>query len=213
MMKDYFTPEFVLLAVVCIAGVTAVCFALVAAIRALCKTKKEYSPGSRIAWSVISLLCVAIVVLSFMSNIGWARLIIATFVIPLLQPLFLLVVTVVTSAYNKFSAGLTVVTVCSHVFFVGSNLLLPDAGEIGGEYMFFGLIEYMGDDRWYAVAVLMGVASILFTIVQLSIGLSVRTINENDPSVAAYYVKEYVRRRKNEMTLTQEENSSIVGGE
>ena len=67
MMKDYFTPEFVLLAV---AAVAAVYFAVVLIIRACDKKRAERKAYPRLIWLGVTLTCVAVTVVSYISNPG-----------------------------------------------------------------------------------------------------------------------------------------------
>ena len=170
-MSDHVRMLLTLLGIV--AAASAVYFALVLTVRACDKKRAERAVYPRLIWLGVTLTCVAVTVVSYISNMGWMRVMLIWSIIPLLQPIFLTTVSVVTAPWIKHSKALAAIAVINHICFVASNLMLPDFGDIGPSYVFFGLIhEY--NEILIVLAFITAIASIALTVAQLAVGLAVR---------------------------------------
>lgn len=86
-----------------------------------------------------AILCVLIMVASWFMNFGWLRFAFTIVPLPLVHIAALLIITVGAVRLNRRKINLAVVFM--QITFLLSYLLLPDGGDVGGLYMFFGLIH------------------------------------------------------------------------
>ncbi len=102
----------------------------------------------------------------FIFNMGWCRFMLIFMLVPVWYPLLLVVSASASAPAIKQSDLIRTCYIISHVFYVLSGLVLPDVGDDGPSYMFFGLIKYSHDGLMALSAVLF-IASIATMIVQI----------------------------------------------
>ena len=129
-------------------------------IRSFIKHRKLKNPGSmKYYYSMI--ICILIMIASWILNIGWYRMFLTFLAVPVVHAVFFAVVSV--KAISKFvlSDALKKYTLISHAAYASAYLLLPDGGDYGPMYVFFGLI------RNNAVAHIAGIFSLAAFIVNI----------------------------------------------
>ncbi len=92
-------------------------------------------------WYAIIILSVVIMLLSWVFNIGWFRLILTWVPLPLIHTIIFLVINFKSAARASSSSILKKYIPLSCTSYVLSYLLFPDGGDIGGMYLFFSLIR------------------------------------------------------------------------
>ena len=105
-------------------------------------------------------------IVGFIFNIGWCRIMLIFLLIPIWYPLLLVVSASASAPAIKQSTLIRICYIISHVFYVLSGLVLPDVGDEGPSYMFFGLIKY-SHDGLFVLASALFIASIAAMIVQI----------------------------------------------
>ncbi len=92
-------------------------------------------------YTAATLFCFASVLLSGFFNIGWIRFILIVSGIALVHPIALIVIIHTALKFVDWSASIKVLIVSAYITYVLGYFLLPDGGDIGPVYMFFGLIR------------------------------------------------------------------------
>jgi len=96
-------------------------------------------------------------VAGFVMNLGLHRLLMFFVLLPLWYPLLLLMSSAASASSIGSSVLLKITYVLSHICYVASGLVMPDIGNVGPGFVFFGLITDYPD--W-----LSRIADILFTV-------------------------------------------------
>ncbi len=125
-----------LIAVVAVAVLFLV-FKLICAVIKTIKMKRF----NVIAYTFISILCVAIAAVSWIFNMGWLRLILTLVAFPFVHAVLFVVIIAKSSAKVSLSVNLKKYIILSHITYIASYLLLPDGGDYGEMSFFFALIE------------------------------------------------------------------------
>ncbi len=89
----------------------------------------------------VALLCIIIVGLSWIFNMGWLRVIMTLVLIPFINAVIFLVINLIVSKYIDESNELKNINILFCLTYLLTYLLLPDAGDIGEMYVFFHLIH------------------------------------------------------------------------
>ena len=127
---------YLLIGVIIIAVLVIVCGTIIAIIKA-CK-KGEHNKRKDI---LLTLLCIAIAAASWIFNMGWIRFIMTFLLIPFIHAIVFFLVNLFSSKYiqkSKKSRNIYIMLCITYLLFY---LLLPDGGDVGEMYVFFGLIH------------------------------------------------------------------------
>lgn len=111
--------------------------AIACAVIAMVKAKKSGN-RMRVRYDVISIVSVLVAAASWLLNFGWIRFIMTLRAIPFIHAILFFFVNHFAAAYVKKSRALNSFTVLSYVFYMAAYLCLPDGGDIGPLYVFFG---------------------------------------------------------------------------
>lgn len=108
--------------------------------RAFWKKIKDLDAATK-KLSLLTVICVAVVILSWIFNMGWIRFALVFIPLPFVHTLAFLIIN--TKAAKKIPEfpKLKKMLMYSCLTYVLTYLLLPDGGDVGGMYMFFGLIK------------------------------------------------------------------------
>ncbi len=121
---------------------------------------------------LLSAVCTAIAAVNYALNMGWFRAVMLCLLLPFWYVMMLFMASKSASACldHKWSR---VMFIACHVCFLLSGLLFPDGGDVGGMYMFFGLMEdYPG--VLTDLSVVFFVASLALMIAQVKVANSLR---------------------------------------
>lgn len=130
----------ILVALIVLAWVVGVIAAIVAIVRT-CKKSKVKHNRLAIGWYVISVFCVLIMLISWVFNMGWYRVILTWFMFPVIHSIIFLWVNFKVASEISRSNGLNKPLLVSCITYLLPYLIFPDGGDIGGMYLFFGLIR------------------------------------------------------------------------
>ena len=139
-----FTFSTGILSAVVIAGAVLVIAGVIFAAAVIVKTVISSSKSgnkSRIKYILICVFCVLTATASWILNFGWLRLILTFTAIPLIHTAAFIIINTLALPYADKSKKLTVYGVLSFTTYLSGYLLLPDGGDYGPSYMFFGLIK------------------------------------------------------------------------
>lgn len=93
---------------------------------------------------MVILLCVLSIVIaavSWMANFGWIRFIMTFLLIPFIHAIIFFLTNLFVSSYVDKSRKLKMLNLFFIVTYLMFYIFLPDGGDIGGLYFFFGLIH------------------------------------------------------------------------
>ena len=109
-------------------------------IRAFIKAKRNKN-GAVVKWYAISVLCVGLMIPSWIFNMGWIRMVLTLLLVPVIHSFVFIYINFKLanglSAFGKYKKFLNL----SCITYLLTYFLLPDVGDVGGAYMFFTLIE------------------------------------------------------------------------
>ena len=140
---------------------------IVAFVRTFLKLKKLNQPIT-IVYFILMLVCVVIMIPSWIFNLGWIRVFLTMILFPIVHLVAFVIINISVLKKLHLSAKLKTYTALSYVSFVFAYLLFPDAGDVGTMYFFFGLIH--NDVAAYIAmiaALVCFVAHVVCTILQL----------------------------------------------
>ncbi|MBO7520244.1 MAG: hypothetical protein J6T73_05640 [Clostridia bacterium] len=167
-----FTFNTGILSAVVIAGailvIAGVIFAAAVIIKAVILSSKNGNK-SKIKYILLCVFCVLTAAVSWILNFGWLRIIMTFTAIPLIHTATFIVINTLALPYADKSKRLTVYGVLSFITYLSGYLLLPDSGDYGPSYMFFGLIknDIITQASFYLSAVLL-TSNVVFLILQIT---------------------------------------------
>ncbi len=127
------TVMLITLAVAILAGIIFIVRSIITAIKA-----KKYN---KLKFNILSVLCVIIAAASWLLNLGWMRFFLTLIAVPFIHAIVFFCVNNFAATYAEKSKKLKICTIISYITYLISYLLLPDGGDTGGMYVFFGLIN------------------------------------------------------------------------
>ena len=156
--------------------VCGILFGIVYLIRLFIKFKKLYQTKSIVNLSLM-IMCVLITFASWILNFGWLRFAFTFCGIPFVFTVLFVMSNSKAILHIAESKKLKVYTVITYVTYLCSYLFLPDGGDVGPMYVFFGLIQNNTIAHiFYTLFIISFAAYITFTILQLK---EVRKINKD----------------------------------
>lgn len=160
--------------VVVILAALLILAAIAGAVAAIVKAKKSGN-RMRVRCDVISIICVLAAAASWVLNAGWLRIIMTLMTIPFIHAIVFFFVNHFAAAYIEKSRALKILAVLSYVFYMAGYLCLPDFGDAGPAYVFFGQFHsdwMIGAGNTIAAIGFTGSAACL--ILQLILGIKTR---------------------------------------
>lgn len=107
---------------------------------AIVKSYKQGNHGKRNA-ILASLLCIVIAGSSWVLNMGWIRFIMTFMLIPFIHAIIFFLINLFTAGYIHKSKKLRNFNIFFCLTYLLFYILLPDGGDTGEIYVFFGLIH------------------------------------------------------------------------
>ncbi len=133
----------------------------------LSKIKKWYDPKA-LGYYIMMILCLVIMGASWVLNMGWLRVILTWLAFPIIHAVAVIIINGKAVTKLAYSVTLRIYTVISLLTSVLSYVFLPDFGDVGGMYVFFGLIENETIvDTAFEISLICFAAYIVVTVLQL----------------------------------------------
>ena len=107
---------------------------------AIVKSCKQGNHSKRNA-VLASVLCIVIAGFSWVLNMGWIRFIMTFMLIPFIHAIIFFLTNLFTAGYIPKSKKLRNMNIFFYITYLLFYILLPDGGDVGGMYVFFGLIH------------------------------------------------------------------------
>ncbi len=92
-------------------------------------------------WYWLTLLCVVIMSISWIFNMGWFRVVLTWLPLPLIHACVFVWVNFKLASYASSFEVLKKYMTFSCITYLVPYLIFPDGGDVGGMYLFFGLIR------------------------------------------------------------------------
>lgn len=128
---------------------------------ALVAARKRNVP--QVKWILLaSVLSVVIATASWLFNFGWIRFFLTFLCVPFVHAAVFFLTNILVAMYAEWSKKIGAIQICFGITYLLSYLLLPDAGDYGESYFFFGLVR---SDAWSSVAGSIAFAAVLTHIV------------------------------------------------
>lgn len=103
-------------------------------------TKKDRN-NSKLKYNLISILFVIISIVSWVFNMGWLRFIMTFLAVPIIHTIAFIIINSFSLSYIDKSVKLKRYVNLSYITYLLGYLSLPDGGDVGPMYVFFGLIH------------------------------------------------------------------------
>ncbi len=126
----YLLIAIIIIAVLVIVGGTII---------AIVKSYKQ--DNSKLNAILASLLCIVIAGSSWVLNMGWIRFIMTFMLIPFIHAIIFFLINLFTAGYIHKSKKLRNINIFSCLTYLLFYILLPDGGDVGETYVFFGLVH------------------------------------------------------------------------
>lgn len=157
--------------------IIAVVVVLSGTIWAIIKSNRE---GNSIKIKVIitSVLCIVIAGVSWILNFGWIRFIMTFMLIPFIHAIVFFLINLFTSFHINKSNNLKLFNFLYCITYLLAYLFLPDGGDVGGMYVFFGLIH----SDWFvdisgSISTFAFICNIVLSVLQIIYLLKARKTN------------------------------------
>lgn len=95
----------------------------------------------KLKYTLIAVLFVIIAIVSWIFNMGWLRFILTFLAVPIIHTIAFMIINNISLSYINKSVKLKRYVVLTYITYLLSYLLLPDGGDVGPMYVFFGLIH------------------------------------------------------------------------
>ena len=102
---------------------------------------KKRSERNRKRIILISILSMVLVAVSWFTNMGWIRFILTIMLIPFFHAIIFFLTNLFASAYVNKSPNIKLLNQLFCATYLIAYIFLPDGGDVGGLYFFFGLIH------------------------------------------------------------------------
>ena len=119
------------------------------------KAAKNNEPDRKKA-IIVSLFSVVIAALSFVMNMGWIRFIMIFLMIPFIHATIFFLTNLFISCYTERFAKIRLFNLLFCITYLAAYIFLPDGGDYGELYFFFGLIH--SDALSYIAEAVSGIA-------------------------------------------------------
>ena len=140
--------------------VGAAIFGIVMFVRTIKKSEKEGTKKTQVQGYVnLVLIFILIAAVAWILNMGWFRFILTFLCVPIIHTVFWAIVNINAARKLELVGTTKKLFLLSYVTYITPYLFLPDAGDEGPMYFFFGLIrnDVLSD-------IMMSVASICFIV-------------------------------------------------
>lgn len=137
-----------------------------------------------------SLICVVVAGFSWVLNMGWLRFVMTILLIPFGHAIAFLVTVFSTVKYIDKSPKTKILNILFITTYLLFYAFLPDGGDVGGMYLFFGLIrnDVIAQLAYYFSGLAFVANAVIFIMQIAEIKKSKKTSNENGEYIDAEYV-------------------------
>ena len=130
------------------------------------RTPQKQGDKKTYGYYIVTLLCVAVMFISWIVNIGWYRIILTWIPIPLIHTIAFVVIDFKAATNVAHSDKLKKYIPLSWATYLAAYLLFPDGGDEGTVRVFFNLIQ---NDVLCTVAMCASIILFAFNVVILSL--------------------------------------------
>ena len=106
----------------------------------LIRERKNKSPFKKTMY-IVPAVSILVFGLSWVFNYGMIRMTLSFVALPFLYSLVLFLYNILVAEYAEKSKKIVILNIAFYVTFILANLFMPDKGNIGPGYLFFGLIK------------------------------------------------------------------------
>lgn len=131
---------FLLIIMVLIVLALAILAGMVMIVRNWIQGKKSGN-YTKVKYNLICVLCVVIAAVSWITNFGWVRFFMTLVAIPFIHAIVFFSIHLFAVTQIEKSRMLKVFTLLSFVTYLCGYIFLPDGGDVGPMYAFFGLLH------------------------------------------------------------------------
>lgn len=125
---------------------------------------------TRLLYSTITALCIPLAALGWILNFGWARLLFTMTMVPFFYTAIFLTVNMMCAKKVEGSLILKICMPISFISYLGWHIFLPDSGDSGVMYTFFGMIRDINVVSFFdRVSMVLGLIGIICIVVQLAV--------------------------------------------
>ena len=136
-------------------------FGIFLIVRHFIRTKKDGN-STAISWYIVTILSVVIMFASWILNFGWFRVFLTWIPIPLAHTVAFVWINLKVASKVSEHKPFKKLIALSCLTFLLTYLAFPDGGDIGGAYVFFGLIR---NDVVVYIATYVTLFALIFNIV------------------------------------------------
>ncbi len=115
-------------------------FGAILFIRKIIRLRKSQNPKLT-KYYVWIMICVILAGISWLFNFGWIRVFLTWAPLPLAYSVFFAILCYKSVPMLVLSSKMKVCMIASYITYMGTFFLLPDGGDQGPAYLFFGLIR------------------------------------------------------------------------
>lgn len=176
---------------------TAVIVFLLCCLIGICRFIHDKKTGDKtftgtFPYFLLSCTCIILVGISAVTNFGWIRFI---FGIPMfLHAIVLFIITSISSRFASSSPSLKHMIYVTYLTYLMSNIFMPDGGDTGPLYVFFGLVHGGSiADVCYAVSILSFVCNVILFIMQFVLSCILYTKTKRSRNIKRVDIPAHVR--------------------
>lgn len=113
---------------------------IVILIKSIISSRKNGN-NTKLKYTLISVLFVIVAIVSWVLNMGWLRFIMTFLAVPIIHTIAFMIINNFSLSYVDKSVKLKRYVILSYTTYLLGYILLPDGGDVGTMYVFFGLIH------------------------------------------------------------------------
>lgn len=136
------------------------------------KKSRDYT---KVKYNLICVLCMVIAAVSWITNFGWVRFFMTLVTIPFIHAIVFFSINFFAVTQIKKSHMLKVLTLLSFVTYLCGYIFLPDGGDVGPMYVFFGLLH---NDSMYGLCSAISwtgfAGNVVFMVLQMIEAIKIR---------------------------------------
>lgn len=160
-------------------------FGAIMFIRKIIRLRKSQNPKLT-KYYVLILICVALAGISWLFNFGWIRVFLTWVPLPLAYSALFAILCYKSIPMLDLSKKLKIYMIVSYITYIGTFFLLPDGGDQGPAYLFFGLIR---NHALFRPALTLSVICFILNIVFLILMLVERNKAKEQQKINAFGAK------------------------
>ena len=104
-------------------------------------SSKKNGNHLKLKYNLVAILLVIVATSSWVLNMGWLRFIMTFLAVPIIHTIAFMIINNFSLSYIDKSVKLKRFVILSYITYLAGYLFLPDGGDVGPMYVFFGLIH------------------------------------------------------------------------